>query len=287
MGIREMFHHPQAAPERQAAQTASTACYVATSPAGPLLLQIDTSVRHAADAAIALQRCDDLLCALDDWTDLHHDWRWTDRSPRRPAAGSHAMARWHIDDSLAGRIELPWALLRGLPRPPASLAASLQWPALPAVLAVSQIRLTVEELRQLEPGGAVVLPESLSPPWRGRLRAADEPAQPGFGVPVDLTSPSTPRLAQSFAHSAELQEADMRIACEVRLGVVHALAADRMGGWCDGETLNEIGATAALWRCAGVRPARLATGRLMPWGTGWALALESLDDAEPDATLTH
>ncbi len=155
------------------------------------------------------------------------------------------------------------------------------------MLVVSRFRLAVEELKQLEPGGAVVLPESLSPPWQGWLRAADEPAHPGLGVPVDLAQPSTPRLLPATAHTAEAQQADLRIPCEVRLGVVHALAADRLGGWCEGETLDQVGATAVLWRSAGARPARLGTGRLMPWGSGWALALESLDLAEPDATLTH
>jgi len=77
----------------------------------------------------------------------------------------------------------------------------------------------------------------------------------------------------------------MRVTCEVRLGLTQALPVDRLGGWCTGETLDGIGASATLWRCAGARPARLATGRLMPWGSGWALAIESLDAAEPDATL--
>lgn len=271
--------HPEGQPPRGAA------CFSAPSRFGPLLFELAGGVRHAADAAIALQRCEPLLTALHDWTGIAHEWRWTDRSRLRLTADSYALARWQITDHLHGLVELPWALMRSLSMPPASLAQCLTWPTLPAVLSVSRFRLSIDELRQLEPGGAVVLPESLTAPWHGFLRAAAEPAQRGLGVPVDLSSPALPCLAPAVPTPAQMEETDMRVACEVRLGLSQALPVDRLGGWCTGETLDEICASATLWRCAGARPARLATGRLMPWGNGWALAIESLDAAEPDATL--
>jgi hypothetical protein len=64
---------------------------------------------------------------------------------------------------------------------------------------------------------------------------------------------------------------------EVRLGVPRVLPADRLAGWFEGE-LGAIHAGASLWRCASeTEPARpLATGRLIPWAEGWALALQHL-----------
>ena len=78
-------------------------------------------------------------------------------------------------------------------------------------------------------------------------------------------------------------------ACEVRLGHEHKLPADRLGGWCTDQVLEIACTQAALWRCAGaIGPAQqLASGRLMPWGDGWALALESLDDDEPTLIQTR
>src|SRR2546423_9209647 len=51
------------------------------------------AVRHAVDAAIALDRCDALLVALQAWTGIALDWRWNPMPPRRPS-GSHAAATW-------------------------------------------------------------------------------------------------------------------------------------------------------------------------------------------------
>jgi hypothetical protein len=251
------------------------ACFIAAAPSGPLRLELHaTGVRHAVDAALALHRCEPLLCALQAWTGLALDWRW-DATACSPAAGSHACARWRLDPTLEGSLELPWALLRELPVPDTALAA-LHWPALPAVLAVSQLRLGAEELARLEPGGAAVLPDSLLPGWHGLLRAADEPA--GRGVPVALPSPAAPRLAPRHAHRAALQcdGNDGRVACEVRLATPE-LPADRLAGWRDDEPLADIGPQASLWRCAGSHGSAqsLAVGRLMPWGDGWALAIET------------
>jgi hypothetical protein len=272
-------HRPTPAPARGEGAP-SFACFAATAPAGPLLLEVAGDIRHAADAAIALHRCDPLLRALHAWTGVAHEWHWIDARSWRPTAGSHAAARWRTDAVAHAQVELPWALVRGLPRPADDVAALLDWPVLPAVLAVSRLGLTVEELNLMERGGAVLLPESFSPSWHGLLRAADEPCD--AGVPVDLASPAAPRLARATERPATDEAGDLRIGCEVRLGSVHALSADCLGGWCDALALDGVGAQAQLWRRggAGTPAQRLASGRLMPWGHGWALALEHVEDLD-------
>jgi hypothetical protein len=276
-----MFERTAADPD--AATGCAPTCFVAATAADPLMLEVAASARHAADAALVLDRCDPLLQMLQDWTGSALDWRWIDPPSWRLSTGTHAAPRWRLDGVAQGRLELPWTLLRGLPAPAAALAASLDWPLVRSVLAVSRFGLGPEELELLEPGGAVVLPESLRAPWRGWLRVAGEPAHAGVGVPVDLSTPAAPRLVPAERPvAAPADGGDGRIACEVRLDSLLALSADRLGGWCDGLALDGVGAAAGLWRCADAHgPARpLAAGRLMPWGDGWALAIELLDDNE-------
>jgi hypothetical protein len=287
MGIRELLPDALAPMSGDAPAPQGTACFVAASPSGPLMVRLERGVRHACDAAIVLHRCDELLCGLQDWTGLALEWRWIATPSWRLSTGSHASVQWRGGDAPHGVLEVPWALLRGLPAPAPSLAACLQWPTLHAVLAVSQPRLPLEELRLVEPGGAVVLPESLSAPWHGRLRASDEPPH-AAGVAVELASPSAPRLVRQRGRNVAASDEGTGIACEVQLGTGYALPADLLCGWCEGETLDAVGSAATLWRAAGVcGPAqRLGTGRLMPLGEGWVLSIESLDEAEPTLIFT-
>ncbi|HJW12185.1 MAG TPA: hypothetical protein VJ598_10380, partial [Albitalea sp.] len=138
---------------------------------GPLRLCAVAEARHAADAAITLQRCEELLAALDDWTALALPWRWIAAPVTRAATGLDAHAQWQAGDAaLDCWIESPWALLRALPAPVDALASRLHWPALPVLLSLAQLHLLDDELRQLEPGGALLLP----PLSQGTLRTLGE-----------------------------------------------------------------------------------------------------------------
>src|SRR5215469_10167109 len=174
----------------------AAACFEAMTYAGLLRLSIRRPVRHAADAAIVLAHCDSLLGALDCWCGAPLDWRWVRSWPLRRTANV-ASGSWSptgVGASLpAVMLEVDWTLLRSRPAPPGEFADSLRWESVPAVLAISQQRLDSDELAFLEPGGAVLLPESLSAPWRGLIRAAIEPAYPGVGAPVELLSPDAVR----------------------------------------------------------------------------------------------
>ena len=258
-------------------------------PAGPLRLRIDTPLlRHALDAAIALQRCETLLLALEAWLRQPLDWDWTE-IPRAPAPrGSQVRVPWRLDagpDGSApqGSIELPWTLLRTLPAPDAALAALLQPPLVPAQLVLSRPPLQAQELRQLEPGGALLLPESFQPSWQGLLRAAGED---GDGVPVRLESPLAPRLGGRDAPSTAAAGVTASPVCEVHLDLPRGLSLAALAGWQAGAVLDGTGPGASLWLRAHERaPALcLARGRLLPWGCGWALFIETLEEAD-DATL--
>jgi hypothetical protein len=171
----------------------------------------------------------------------------------------------------------------------------------PAVLSLARLQLSDEERRQLEPGGAVLLPPSLQTAWHGWLRAAAEPAigvsGSPLGVAVALPSPWTPQPVSGGTVSECLADAgpgvddgnDGGTTVEVRLDAPDPLPGDRLTGWAGARGLGPHfeGAQASLWRCE--RPAeparRMATGRLIPWGDGWALALDSLDTKPETAAL--
>jgi hypothetical protein len=239
--------------------------------------------RHAADAALVLRRVEPLLAALDEWVGVELAWRWVRAMP--PAApGAHASARWRGEaQGQQCTVSWPWPLLRALPAPPQPLGAQLTWPMVAAVLTLARLRIEPDELALLEPGGAVVLPQSMLPPWQGLLRSADETAD---GIAVDLSTPWRPRLGLGSTPSpAGALAADaQRVVCELRLDLPLGVVADRIAGWRragdagDIVHLAESGLRAALWRCASPDHADqpLAGGCLMPWGDGWAFAVESL-----------
>jgi len=246
------------------------------------------AAQHAAEAAIGLRRVEPLLAALDDWTGAGLAWRWTPLAPQ--VVPGLALARWRGDSTTpAARVFWPWALLRSLRAPSSELAAQLDWPMVAAVLVLARLQIGLDELELLEPGGAVLVPQSMQPCWEGTLRAADEPPGASGGVAVDWSTPWRPRLAGRDAPgSACVAAVDAtHAACELRLDLPLGVSAQRLSGWRrDGDAgeivcLNEHGLRAALWRAAdpGDAEQRLASGRLMPWGDGWALALESLDNA--------
>ncbi len=298
---------PASAPDAPAAHTSGAAAaprgsvFETVLPAGPLRLRVDTpALHHALDAAIALQRCEAQLEAMETWIGQPLDWRWTE-IPLAPAPrGSQVRIPWHVDAATAdgqrvearGSLELPWTLLRALPAPVPALARLLQWPRVPAQLLLSCPLLPADELDLLEPGGALLLPESFTDPWQGRLKATGES---GDGVPVALESPLAPRLmacdaawpaSSADAPPGAVPQAGGPRACEVRLDLPQALPVEQLTGWQAGTALEGGGPGASLWlRAQGRVPALcLARGRLMPWGCGWALAIESLCEAD-DATL--
>jgi hypothetical protein len=246
--------------------------FEAATPFGPIRLSAldGAPARHAADAAIALDRYAPLLDALEMWFDHALDWRWL---PTQSALVTpHATVGYRDGGSAHSECEIgvPWALLRGLSAPPPAMAELLHWPAIPAVLTAAALDIPPAELAELEPGGALVLPESLRPDWQGRLRASDEPA--GQGVAVSLAIPTEPRVVS--ARSASSGEPS---AYEVRLDSRKAMSADQLTGWSEC-VIGEIDDGASLWHCGIERDADrcVARGRLIPWGTGWALAIETL-----------
>ena len=278
----ERIKVPPLAPAVQPGPAAAAwIAFEAPTAAGLLRLWVWGGVRHAADAAVLLDGCAPLLDALDAWIDFAPAWRWCSQGPSPDPATPHARAQWQPSDSGEGhagcRIDVPWALLRGLPVPGDALAAQLRWAATPAVLVLAQMRLTDDETAALEPGGAVLLPASLDSGWHGRLRACDEPAIPAAGLAVALPRPWTPQPV-SAADKATAAADDAW--CEVRLGMPQPMDARALAGWQACEPL-EPDARASLWRCAAESgPARyLAGGVLMPWGDGWALRIDSFEVA--------
>lgn len=250
------------------------AWFEAASPFGALWLCVQTgaAVRHAAAAAVVLQQAGPMLDALDDWTVLELDWRWTPL-PQAADAGSHVVLRWPDDDAapVSAHMVLPWSLVRHMPPPTATLADSVRWEPAQATAVIARLALSAAELDALEPGGAVVLPESMHPDWRGALRARGEPLD--AGTPLALAAPHAPRVVPRDPAARPLTCETGTVACEVRWDRTPMVAIDRLAGWSTGD-IGDLGSLASLWRCDGA-PRRCAGGTLMPWGDGWALALDA------------
>lgn len=264
----------------KATPTAALTRFDAATRYGAISLHVEgTPAVHAAQAALLLDRCDALLDALDAWLHTALDWRWVQASHAEQAPRACATARCAMEGDgqsvspMACRLELPWALLRSIGAPPDTLAARLQWSPAPAVLVVSKPAIDEAELRLLERGGAIVLPESMRAPWRGGLRTHQEAT--GDGVPVELPAADNARLAGHPA--SEAATAGGRSSCEVRMTATRPLDAGQLAGWAEGSTV-ELAPRASLWRCAGPTGAErfLAGGRLLPWGDGWAMLIESI-----------
>ncbi|NRF67248.1 hypothetical protein HLB44_09660 [Aquincola sp. S2] len=254
--------------------------FEATTPHGPLRLYLGEAVGpapHAAAAALALQRGEPMVAALDDWLRDPPAWRW--RPEPAPISSTDVRLPWR--DSCHQLIGT-WPWLRSLQPPPDQLATRLQWPAVEAVLSAARLHLSADDLDQIEPGGAVLLPPSMKPDWTGRLRCAAEPSD--AGVKVDLRDPSSPRVLAGPMPPPEPANPAAGRPCEVRLQLAHAIPADRLAGWHQPSLADAIlsDLPATLWQLPAARePARcLAHGRLIPWGDGWALALQGLGDPE-------
>jgi hypothetical protein len=251
------------------------AWFEAASAFGPLFLcvQSDGAVPHAAAAAVLLQWAASVLDAVDDWTVLELDWRWTP-VPHAADAGSHLVVRWPVEEAAprAAHLVLPWSLVRHLPPPSGILVDGVRWEPAQASVVVARLALAADELDALEAGGAVVLPESMRPDWRGVLRARGEPL--AAGAPLALATPHAPQVVARDAATPALSLDAGAVMCEVRLAGTPMVAIERLAGWQPG-SVGHLGERAVLWRCDGV-PRRCAAGTLMPWGDGWALAIDTV-----------
>ncbi len=266
--------------------TAST-FFAAGAPGGPLRLEVACrEARHAVDAVLALAACEELLCELQAWTGLPLDWRWAAAPRRHAGAPGLASANWSVsrtdDDvhAVHGVLEVPWTMLRELPEPEGVLGRRLQWTARPAMLAISQWCADDGEFSLLEPGGAIVLSESFDEGWHGLMRAADEPAMHGLGVPFAMPWPRPGVVSAGRARPILPSDAHPAwVPCEVRINMP-PLHADVLAGWRAGMALPAAGPRASLWRCDGDHGAakRLADGMLMPWGEGCALFIDTVCD---------
>lgn len=256
---------------------------------GPLQLYLgesDGPAPHASGAALALHRAAPVLDLLDAWlADAAPDWRWHEGPTTCLSAATVRLPWRHTCHQLIA----PWRWLRAQPAPPEALTARIQWPAMHAVLAIDRLRLSADELQQLEPGGAVLLPESMRPGWTGQLRATTElderdEGAADAGLAVALDDPAQPRVLPGEPPPIKIAAPGGR-PCEVRLHLRHTLPADRLTGWRPDSLQAAIAPdlAASLWQATAARePARcLAHGRLLPWGDGWALLIDGLGE-EPE-----
>ena len=257
----------------------------------------------AAHAAIALDHFDPWLEAFDQWFGQPLDWRWQRETPPPATAAARAdcVPAGQPATPDAAQLIVPWVLLRRLPPPPAPLADHLRWQDVRSVLTLSRMTLTSDELSDLEPRGAVVLPDSMQPAWHGTLRLEAEPEDTGLAI--DLADPLHPRLATpppaasgatsgaTTAHATHTAAAPAAAApapvtartgaaespnCEIRLATTTPLPVALIAGWAAHPAVPAGSGRTELWFApdAAMPLRRLAAGQLIPWGHGWAMLLD-------------
>ena len=232
--------------------------------------------RHAVDAAIVLGRVGVLLDEIEAWLGDALSWRWIpNASEMLPMPASLPVPLQWSDEPggpIQYYIELPWGLLRHLPAPPDTLQAGLVWPEVPVVLSLAQFDITPEELARLELGGAVVLPDSLEPHWRGVLRAADPDA--AVAIPLEASSP----ISMQVITSHESRE----IPCsgyEICLVNPTSSPIGQLLGWSKlSLELRDYRASLRRRSNGAELACCLALGQLIPWGVGYALAIDAVCD---------
>lgn len=161
---------------------------------------------------------------------------WQWRGSAAAPPAGGAQARWQGREAQA-RLSLPWAALRALPSAPD--VPGLQWLPVAADCVLAQWRFSEAELAALEPGGLVLLDEPPAP--RPRARAEPPPAD---AAPWQLVA----RWEQPVALESVM-------------------------GW--GGALPALPAACLLVDTARPDVVR-ARGRLLPWGSGQALRVESV-----------
>lgn len=276
--------------------------FVAETGTGPLRLGLPCGAAappHAAAAALLLAEAEAVLTALDAAHGEPLAWSWVARS-HAPAPGPHAglVLRSHVDPATC--VQLPWAWWRARQcRAQASTdwVEAFAWPEVPATLRAGRLRLSAQELDDLEPGGAVLWSAPAASGWRAALvpdgcQAAL--AEVWLAGPPGA-SPLSPRQAAPGELSLPADGGDVPVPgpddaegtgrlCELRFDLARPLSprllagAGEAGGATPGPTRSLV----HLWQCAESRQpeCRLASGHLLPWGDGWALVIDSLEIEE-------
>ncbi len=264
--------------------------YAASTGHGELRLELETvsaaAPACAAEAALRLALAEPLLQALEEWLETlpgsvePPDWQWQAAPARDPSPG--ATARW-AGAGVGASLSLPWTLLRRLPPPPDALASGLLWLPVQAEVVLATLTLPPQEEAALEPGGALLLPASFEPDWIACLRAADE--RPGGLLVVVDPAGTAVRQCIGAGEPGGVPPADFPDAdrWSVRCALPEPLAAELLLGWRDEAIAVDPGWPVEL-ACpspgaslGGPAPeVGRARGRLMPWGEGRALWIESV-----------
>ena len=254
----------------------------------------------ATIAAIALDECDELLRAIDGWLQAELDWRWEqDGVPgelRERPVSTLALAEADCGDDGTSRsvlpscrLEVPWTVLRRAGAPPPPLASRLRWHETAALLTLSTMDLDDAELSAIEPGGAVVLAESMRPQWTGLLHLPDEPPEQGMPVAVGASTHASRRPSGAAPPMPALPPpalplADPQNLCRVRSALPIPLGAALFAGWqeLDDAIGNVADRPVELWleqtaAPGPIAPTRLASGRLIPWGNGLAMLVDECE----------
>jgi hypothetical protein len=257
-----------------------------------LWVQAPLAACSGTGAAMALDDCDLLLQAIDGWLAAELDWRWGDA--QAPGGPGLACASWAPAEDAGEssfdqcRLELPWQLLRSAGPPPPPLASRLRWHDTPVQLTISRLCLESAELSDVELGGLVVMPESMAPGWTGWLHLPEEP--PGRGCAIDLAASGWPRLplpafdaqdsprAECTDSIDSIDRIDSRL-CSVRLVLAAPVPTPLLAGWADPDCRLTDFATgqAQLWLAESDDAPMLgllASGRLVPWGSGCAMLID-------------
>ena len=154
--------------------------------------------RGPAHAALALERCEPLLQALESWLGIPLDPAPRFQPVDEPAG---AAARVRDADFAPGgtRCQLPWPLLCAATPPTPPVGQGLQWLDLPMQAEFARLPLEALDPDRLRPGTLLLLPGSFESNWTVRLADAANTV----GIDCRWQLHGAPRLAPREPVSAQ------------------------------------------------------------------------------------
>jgi len=227
--------------------------------------------REVLDAAKALAQAEPWLHVLEDWLGFG----------LVPELASPAVP-WTFDEHATGKppsldmtVHLPLSALQAVSSPPAALA-EWTWQTLRCDLLLDAIPLVPADVQALEVGAVLLLPAAFATNWYGRLRLVSGQGAM-YGARLDEQRGRLRVAAQGVAASHPSNDhATVRFVHPLEVKLAHLL------GWStakvpalDAPQLSSAGAV-MVHGSARLHARPVATGQLMPVGSGFAVRIDAM-----------
>jgi hypothetical protein len=232
--------------------------------------------RTTLDAALALSHAEPWLTQLEDW--LGEGLVPNLSSATEPALAARLFTRHAVlrEPASGAAIYLPLAALRALAAPPPRALGAWTWQTLPCDVLLDAAALSDSDIEALRPGALVIFPASFSSDWQARLRPVGGRGSL-YGASLReshgrLSVEATGPVAASLPHA------------HITFSLAHPIDFElhELMGWPGPPGTRAFGCSLDDTRIvldagsASSQPQPLATGTLMPLGSGYAARIDHL-----------